>query len=133
MKMEGRVGQSRPMADQALHLTGETMAELHSLRTRVKFDPEGLYQAPTDAVRRTSAAHIDALLDGLLAGLPQNPTKSFVLGEFKSMLTEFDLADSEEQDRALRYMENIMDVLGIEGSDGLLNQWRYGFDPGAKV
>ncbi len=31
------------------------------------------------------------------------------------------------------YIETIMDILGIESSDGLLNQWRYGFDPGAKV
>jgi hypothetical protein len=121
------------MADQTLRLTSETMGELQSLRARAKFDPEGLYQAPTDAVRQASAAHIDALLDRLLVGLPQNPTKAFVLGEFKSTLTEFELADSEEQDRACMYMENIMDVLGIESSDGLLGQWRYGFDPSAKV
>jgi hypothetical protein len=70
------------MPDQTLRLTGETMGQLQSLRARVKFDPEGLYQAPTDAVRQTSAAHIDALLDRLLVGLSQNPTKSFVLGGF---------------------------------------------------
>jgi Domain of unknown function (DUF4844) len=73
------------------------------------------------------------LLDRLLVGLPQNPTKSYVLGEFKLTLTEFELADSEEQDRACMYIENIMDILGIESSDGLLSQWRYGFDPSAKV
>jgi hypothetical protein len=109
------------------------MAELQSLRARAKFSPEGLYQAPTDAVRQMSTAHIDALLDRLLVGLWQNPTKFFVLGEVKSTLTEFDLADSEEQDRACMYIENIMDVLGIESSDGLLSQWRYGFDPGETV
>jgi Domain of unknown function (DUF4844) len=121
------------MADQTLRLTGETMAQLQSLRARVKFDPEGLYQAPTDAVRQVSEVHIDALLDRLLEGLSQNPTKSFALGEFQSTLEEFAAADSEEQDRACTYIENIMDILGIASSDGLLSQWRYGFDPSARV
>jgi hypothetical protein len=121
------------MADQSIRLTGEKIGELQSLRTVVKFAPEGLYQAPTDSIRQASATHIDALLDRLLVGLAQNPTKSYVLGEFKSTLKEFELADSEEQDRALLYLENILHVLGIESSDGLLNMWRYGFDPSAKV
>jgi hypothetical protein len=121
------------MADQALRLTGETIGELQSLRAQVKFAPEALYRAPTDAVRQTSATHIDALLDRLLVGLAQSPTKLFVLGEFKSTLTEFEVADSEEQDRACMYLERIMDILGIEGSDGLLSKWRYGFDPSERV
>ena len=121
------------MADQTLRLTGETVSQLQSLRALVKFGPQGLYQAPTDAVRQSSAALIDALLDRLLVGLPRYPTKSFVLGEFKSTLAEFESSDSEEQDQACAYIENSMDVLGIESSDGLLSQWRYGFDPSAKV
>ena len=121
------------MTDQTLRPTSETIGQLQSLRARVKFDPQGLYQAPSDAVRERSAAQIDALLDRLLVGLSQHPTKAFVLGEFKSTLTEFESADSEEQDRACTYLENIMDILGIESSDGLLSQWRYGFDPSAKV
>jgi len=36
--------------------------------------------------------------------------------------------DSEEKDRALSYMEEIMDIYGIESSDGRLNKLRYGFD-----
>ncbi len=95
--------------------------------------PEGLYQAPTEEIRQTSAACIDALLDRLAVGLPQNPTTSFVLAQFASTLRKFEVADSEEQDRACMYLENIMDILGIESSDGLLNTWRYGFDPSAEA
>jgi hypothetical protein len=36
--------------------------------------------------------------------------------------------DSEERDRILSYLEEIMEILGIESSHGLLNEWRYGFD-----
>ena len=35
----------------------------------------------------------------------------------------------EECDRLLHYMEEIMDITSITSSDGLLNEWRYGFDP----
>lgn len=80
-----------------------------------------------------AAAHIAALLDRLLMGLSQNPTKSFVLGEYKSTFADFKLADSEKRDGACRYIENIMDILGIESSDGLLGQWRCGFDLGANI
>jgi hypothetical protein len=31
----------------------------------------------------------------------------------------------------LRDLENILDIVGIESSDGLLNRGRYGFDPNA--
>ncbi len=34
-----------------------------------------------------------------------------------------------EQDRVLLYFEQIMDIAGIQSSDGMLNDWRYGFDP----
>ena len=37
--------------------------------------------------------------------------------------------DSEEMDRGLAYMEEIMDIYGIKSSGGRLNEWRYGFDP----
>ena len=38
--------------------------------------------------------------------------------------------DSEERDRVLFYAEEVMDILEIESSGGLLSRWRYGFDPG---
>lgn len=37
--------------------------------------------------------------------------------------------DSEDQDQFCRSIEALMDIVGLESSDGLLNIWRYGFDP----
>lgn len=37
--------------------------------------------------------------------------------------------DSEDQDQFCRSIEALMDIVGLESSDGLLNTWRYGFDP----
>jgi hypothetical protein len=41
----------------------------------------------------------------------------------------FELVDSEERDRFLDYLNELMSIFSIESSDGLLNTWRYGFDP----
>jgi hypothetical protein len=61
--------------------------------------------------------------------LPARATKQYVLEEFRTTLTAFPQEDSRDCDRLLHYMEQIMDIIGIESSDGLLNEWRYGFDP----
>jgi hypothetical protein len=37
--------------------------------------------------------------------------------------------DSENQDRICYYFEELMDIVGLESSDGHLNNFRYGFDP----
>lgn len=37
--------------------------------------------------------------------------------------------DSEDQDQFCSSIEALMDIVGLESSDGLLNTWRYGFDP----
>jgi hypothetical protein len=52
-----------------------------------------------------------------------------VLSEAQTMLSTASGEDSEEQDQTAHYVEQILEILGIESSDGLLNSWRYGFDP----
>lgn len=37
--------------------------------------------------------------------------------------------DSEELDRIGTYIEELMDIVGLESSGGRLNKWRYWFDP----
>jgi len=40
--------------------------------------------------------------------------------------------DSEDQDRICRYFEELIDCVGLQSSNGKLNEWRYGFDPSKK-
>jgi len=40
--------------------------------------------------------------------------------------------DSEDQDRICHYFEELMDIVGVESSGGLLNNFRYGFAPTSK-
>ena len=94
-----------------------------------KFWPNGLYRPPNEAKRLLFESHLNALAARLLARLDSAPTKSDVLGEFKPTLKAFDLEDSDDKDEMLRHVEDVMAIFGIQSSDGLLNKWRYGFDP----
>jgi hypothetical protein len=118
---------------QELKVTPKILSDLREFRRELKFEDGGIYHAPSEAVRIAAAAHLNELLDRLVASVAAHPTKAFVLSEFRRTLAEFDSSDSEERDRLLAYLERIMDIVGIESSDGLLNDWRYGFDPTAKT
>jgi hypothetical protein len=37
--------------------------------------------------------------------------------------------DTEDRERVCHYFEELMDIVGLESSDGLLNNFMYGFDP----
>ena len=117
---------------QTLFINEATVQRLRQLRAEPKFheDMPTFYPgAPNEEVRSRCEHQLNALLDRLITGLPTHAAKQYVLEEFRTTLTSFRPEDSEECDRLLHYMEQIMDVTGIESSDGLLNEWRYGFDP----
>jgi hypothetical protein len=120
------------VSTQELNVTPKLLSDLRDFHLEPKFLDGGIYHAPSEEVRITAAAHLNELIDRLVAAIATHPTKAFVLSEFRRTLTKFDSADSEERDRLLAYLERIMDIVGIESSDGLLNNWRYGFDPAAK-
>jgi Domain of unknown function (DUF4844) len=114
-----------------LKLSSEMLTELRMVRAREKFLP-GLYQPPSENVLLQASAHVDALLDSLVVGLPDKPTKYYVLSEFSKTLEAYDSSDMEERERVCEYLESVMVILGIESSDGQLNTWLYGFDPNMK-
>jgi hypothetical protein len=121
------------MPDQALILTSVVFDRLAALRSAPKFQEELLYPgAPTEEIRKSAEFAINKMLDRLNSGLPGSPRKSYVLSEFLEMLEAFDGQGTEEREKACAYCERVMDLLGIESSDGVLNTWLYGFDPGQK-
>jgi hypothetical protein len=115
-----------------LSVNAETVAKLRALRDESKFheDLALVYPGAFDEATRVSLqTRLNALLDRLIAGLPSSPSKEYVLREFQATLPLYEAEDSEDRDRFLTYLEQIMTIVGIESSDGLLNKWRYGFDP----
>jgi hypothetical protein len=103
---------------------------LAAFQAKKKFIAEGLYPGATNEQDR---ARYEVLVNDLAARLlnlpPEKQTKANVLSEFKVTMPAFELVDSEERDRFLDYLNELMSIFSIESSDGLLNTWRYGFDP----
>jgi hypothetical protein len=81
-------------------------------------------------------------LKGLLTGLVNKIIDNFISlinqcaahKEYQSTiaesLSEFDALelDTEERERLCQYLEQIMEVIGIESSRGIINKWLYGFE-----
>lgn len=108
------------------------VAELERFAAEPKFlsDATGFYTGiPTEVDRQAAEVAVNDLASRLAHGIAARPTKAFVLDEIANTLPAFEGLDSEDKDRALEYVEQVMDTVGLESSDGLLNRWRYGFDP----
>jgi hypothetical protein len=118
-----------PRHDEKLEVTQVMFTKLAELRDRPKYVelPGTLYNGlRPEPARLLAERQINALIDRLREGLASNPSKKFVLGEFAKTLAEFEPTDTEDREQLLRYLEEIMDILGIASSDGLLNGWMYG-------
>ncbi|MBA4276086.1 DUF4844 domain-containing protein [Flavobacterium sp.] len=63
----------------------------------------------------------------------KNPTEKEYQNEIKIGLESFtDIylnLDTEDRERVCSYFEEIMDIVGLESSNGQLNNFVYGFDP----
>lgn len=58
------------------------------------------------------------------------PTVELYRDAIKQLLDDMDdvYLDTEDEDHFLLQIEELMDIVGLESSQGLLNQWRYGFE-----
>ena len=121
------------MADHPVQVTADAIERLRALRAEPKFieDVPAAYPgAPSERTRSRCESAINELIDELLATGDKIETKSQVVDEFEQALFKLRSEDSEEKEQAGAYLERIMDVFGIDSSDGMINRWRYGFDPG---
>ena len=111
----------------------KTVVALQSFIAKRKFLAEGFYPgAPNEMLRARLEVQINSLAQDLIARHPETLSKTDVLSAFEGTLAQVTASDTEERERVCGYLEEIMDIYGIESSDGLLNTWLYGFDP-AKV
>lgn len=64
---------------------------------------------------------LNDLVDALLQGVEANPTKRWVMAQFQRHLVLVEREDTEGREHFGVEVEEIMDILGIESSDGLLS------------
>ncbi len=85
--------------------------------------------APSEEIRLLCQQAMNVIIRALV----EMPKQGLDEVQFWNLLEQgamfYQRLDSEEMDRGLTYMEDIMDIYGIESSGGRLNIWRYGFAP----
>lgn len=111
-----------------------TKTSLRKFIAKKKFVPEGLYSGVINELLRERCERlVNDLASRLLAKTEASRSQETVMAEFKRTLNEFGLPDTEDRERVATYLEELMDILGIKSSEGLLNKWMYGFDPTQSV
>lgn len=116
--------------DHSLNITPQTLSELKLLEQEMKFLedlPNHYPGAPDEPIRMNAQESVNVLVHTLIAELPSNPQRSFVLRTMKSTLASFINQDTEEREQMLRYCERVLAILGINNSGELFNVWLYGF------
>ncbi|GLR15077.1 hypothetical protein GCM10007907_38670 [Chitinimonas prasina] len=103
---------------------------LTSFIAKKKYLPDGQFAGVgSESARVEYEALLNALATRLLAIADQPSPKAPLLAAFKTAYPDFQHAESGVRERTLSYFEELMDILGVQSSDGLLNRLYYGFDP----
>jgi len=66
---------------------------------------------------------LNDLADVLLRDVERNPSKRWVMSQFQKVLDGMDQEDTEAREHFGMELEHVMDILGIESSDGLLTHY----------
>jgi hypothetical protein len=76
------------------------------------------------AVEREQLSGIlNGLADALIEGVESQPTKLWVMAQFQQSLARVEQKDTEAREHFGMEVEKIMDILGIESSDGVLARY----------
>ncbi len=105
--------------DEKLAIDSDVMAQLQTFRLAPKMLM--LPGVNVDAERQRICELLDTLVSRLIDGIEAHPSKLWVMCEFQRSLESMGNEDTEAREHAGMEFETIMDILGIESSDGLLS------------
>ena len=111
--------------DEPLSIDTSILEELKAFRQADKLD--NLPGTDTAAEKARLSNVLNGLVDRLLYDVEAHPSKLWVLTEFQKALVQVEEEDTEGREHFGIEMENIMDIFGIESSDGLLSAYLGGF------
>jgi hypothetical protein len=104
--------------DEPLEIEPETLAALRRFKARDKVAL--LPGVDTTDERARLSSRLNAVADILLQAVEANPTKRWVMSIFQAALIPLQEEDTEAREHFGMELEDLMDILGIESSDGLL-------------
>jgi hypothetical protein len=94
--------------------------------------PSDLYAGVSDGpLKARLNTKVDATAVALADATVAKASTSQLLEILKEQLAgiDRDALDTEDAERVANLFEQMLDGLGIQSSDGILNDWLYGFDP----
>jgi hypothetical protein len=109
------------VVDAPLDVNVATMTALRAFRDRPK--RTDLAEAEPDDPSRDLSPSLARLADRLLQGIADHPSKRWVLAQFQQSLVPIVLFDEEGRERFGDELENLMQILGIESDDGVLDHY----------
>ena len=95
-------------------------------------DQTGLYSGVSNqALKSELNAKVDAATQALAAAADDKAETAALLAIVKEHLAGIDryALDTEDAEHVAGLFEQMLDALGIESSEGILNDWMYGFGP----
>lgn len=120
-----------------MEINGQAIESLKQLKSSYKFGPEKKslkfpvgYVGLLPKEYRTLAnntMNLSIMRLIILIKTNPNPSKKQVLDEFKRGLNSFYniASDTEDRERVCEYYSDIMDIIGLDSSNQLLNNWLY--------
>ncbi len=104
--------------DEPLKIDGQVLQRLSAFRSRAKMvDLPGV--DPT-AERERLSGILNQLADVLHRDIEVHPSKRWVMEQFQHSLVLVEAEDTEAREHFGSELETLMDILGIDSSDGLL-------------
>lgn len=119
-----------PMETYVLDPPADVTRRLDDLLATPKFAPDGmLYTGVADpGARKAAETIVNAAITEVRELLRAPTDNAAVLRVFQAALRRLVLTDTEDRERAASHFEEIMDCIGLESSQGLLNEFVYGFN-----
>lgn len=107
------------VSNESLEVTPEVLNELSAFRVAEKFVL--LPGVNTTDEKECLSLLLNELLDRVITNVAKQPTKLWVMKQFQSTLLQLEVHDTEAREHFGMELEHLMDILGIESSDGLLS------------
>jgi hypothetical protein len=111
----------------------DAVAQLQALAGADNFAADGaLYAGVHDLAQREKLnSQFDATTLKFISAVERHSTEQEYVALLSSEIAHFprDELETEDAEQLAGNFERIMDRIGLESSDGILNTWMYGFDP----
>jgi hypothetical protein len=96
------------------------------------FTEAGMYTGVHDPLlRKKLNSQLNSTIQNFIEAVENRATREQYIELLRNSIANFDriALDTEDAEQVALNFERIMDCVGLESSDGVLNEWMYGFDP----